>query len=167
MKNRYALNTFGNFILFSLSEFNFWKTFPIHDFFCLAQWVKAIFKVVWKFNAPFFIFKEFRIFFSDKIYIFFFLMLVFFLSCSICQIIFEFTLDLIQSYFVKFAFYFRQKHYKFPKYTRCAKIWMKHHIGWNPIFEFWMFITIFQQKLLFHTCCLMAIKEKWKCNCMA
>ena len=111
--------------------------------------------------------RNFEFFFQTKYIYIFFLMLVFFLSCSICQIIFEFTLDLIQSYFVKFAFYFRQKHYKFPKYTRCAKIWMKHHIGWNPIFEFWMFITIFQQKLLFHTCCLMAIKEKWKCNCMA
>ena len=54
MKNRYALNTFGNFILFSLSEFYFWKIFPIYDFFCLAQWGKAIFKVVWNLMHLFF-----------------------------------------------------------------------------------------------------------------
>ena len=48
MKNRYALNTFGNFILFSLFKYYFWKTFATYMlmiFFCLSQLDKIIFEV--------------------------------------------------------------------------------------------------------------------------
>ena len=143
MKNRYALNTFGNFILFSLSEFSFWKTFPIYDFFCLAQWDKAIFKVGWNLMHLVFIFKEF--FLTE-----YFLSVVQYLSNY-----FWIRIGLMHQFFSlvileNLYFISDRKVINYLDIPDVQKFECNIILAKTPLLNFWMFITIFQQKFLFH-----------------